>query len=147
MQLRTSHAHEEGGIREWSIATTELVGRDGHVERLRAQRVRLERDSAGASRFVPVPGSDLELEVDLVLLAMGFMGPEPSGLLTSLGVALDARGNVRVDHDHMTNVPGVFAAGDVHRGASLIVWAIREGRDAAAGVDRLLQSRAATCGS
>lgn len=147
MQLRTSHAHEEGGIREWSIATTELVGRDGRVERLRAQRVRLERDSAGASRFVSAPGGDLELEVDLVLLAMGFTGPEQEGLLAELGIALDARGNVRVDRDHMTSVPGVFAAGDVHRGASLIVWAIREGRDAAAGVDRMLRSRAAPRGS
>jgi glutamate synthase (NADPH/NADH) small chain len=149
MQLRSSHAHEEGGIREWSIATTELLGRDGHVERLRAQRVRLERDSDGAPRFVPVPGGELGLEVDLVLLAMGFTGPEQGGLLAELGVALDSRGNVRVDHDHMTSVPGVFAAGDAHRGASLIVWAIREGRDAAVGVDRYLtlHSRAAPRGS
>jgi glutamate synthase (NADPH/NADH) small chain len=138
MQLRNSHAHEEGGIREWSIATTELVGSRGDVERLRAVRVRRERTAGTEPRFVPIPESELELEVDLVLLAMGFTGPERDGLLASLGIALDPRGNVLVDADHMTNIPGIFAAGDAHRGASLIVWAIREGRDAAEGIGRVL---------
>jgi glutamate synthase (NADPH/NADH) small chain len=138
MQLRTSHAHEEGGTRQWSISTTELVGCDGHVTHLRAQRIRHECAPGGAPRFVPIPASELQLDVDLVLLAMGFVGPERSGLLDALGVVLDDRGGVRVDRNHMTSIPGVFAAGDAHRGASLVVWAIREGRDAALGVGRYL---------
>lgn len=133
MKLRTSHAHEEGCKREWSVSTTEFVGRDGQVTGLRAQRVAFEN-----GKLAPIPGSEFELQVDLVLLAMGFAGPVKSGLLEKLGVDLDGRGNVRVDSRYMTSVPGVFAAGDVKRGASLIVWAISEGRKMAAAVDRFL---------
>jgi glutamate synthase (NADPH/NADH) small chain len=139
MQLRTSHAHEEGGRREWSVSTTAFSGEDGRVGRLHG--VRMQRDGAPGARpgFSPVPGSEFTIDAELVLLAMGFAGPVHAGLLTDLGVRFDARGAVAADAHHMTSVPGVFAAGDVRRGASLIVWAIREGRDAARGIDRYLR--------
>ncbi|MFQ5950332.1 MAG: FAD-dependent oxidoreductase, partial [Nitrospiria bacterium] len=91
-------------------------------------------------QFVEIPGSEREMNVDLVLLAMGFTGPVKEGLLSDLGVKFGSRGNVAVDENHMTNIDGVFAAGDVKLGASLIVWAIREGRDAAKGIERYLNS-------
>jgi glutamate synthase (NADPH/NADH) small chain len=135
MQLRTSHAHEEGCDRQWSVSTTKLTGRNGHVTKLHAQRVAFENGN-----FTPIPGTEFEMDVDLVLLAMGFTGPVKNGLLDSLGVKYDPRGNVAVDENFMTSVPGVFAGGDVKRGASLIVWAIAEGRKMAAGVDQYLQA-------
>jgi glutamate synthase (NADPH) small chain len=140
MQLRTSHAHEEGGRRDWSVLTTGLSGDGGRVERLHAVRAE-PRMEGGRVRFEAVPGSEFTVDADLVLLAMGFVGPVREGLLSELGVALDGRGNVATDAHHMTSVDGVFAAGDVRRGASLIVWAIREGRDSARGVDRWLRAR------
>ena len=136
MQLRTSHAHEEGCDRQWSVSTTSFIGRNGHVTKLHGQRVAFEKGA-----FIPVPNSDFELDADLVLLAMGFTGPVKNGLLDSLGVAYDARGCVTVNDLFMTNVEGVFAGGDTKRGASLIVWAIAEGRKMAAGVDRYLRGR------
>lgn len=136
MQLRTSHAHEEGCDRQWSVSTTAFSGRNGHVTKLHGQRVSFKNGA-----FVPVPNTAFELEVDLVLLAMGFTGPVKDGLLDSLGVTYDARGSVAVDETFMTNVDGVFAGGDTKRGASLIVWAIAEGRKMAAGVDRYLRAR------
>jgi glutamate synthase (NADPH/NADH) small chain len=139
MQLRSSHAHEEGCKREWSVSTKAFVGKNGRVEKLQAVRVELKTDAEGKTQFVEVPGSTFELPVDLVLLAMGFTGPVKKGLLADLGVKLDPRGNVSVDGHHRTSVDGVFAAGDMKRGASLIVWAIREGRDAAKGIDRFLR--------
>jgi glutamate synthase (NADPH/NADH) small chain len=135
MQLRTSHAHEEGCDRQWSVSTTAFSGRNGHVTKLHAQRVSFEHGT-----FIPIPHSDFEMDVDLVLLAMGFTGPVKNGLLDGLGVRYDARGNVAVDERFMTSVEGVFAGGDVKRGASLIVWAIAEGRKMAAGVDAWLRS-------
>ncbi len=141
MQLRSSHAHEEGGKREWSLSTTAFTGTHGRVERLHAVRVSREVDADGRARFVELPET-LEVEAQLVILALGFLGPRREGLLTELGVELDRQGRVVVDAQHATSVDGVFAAGDVHRGASLIVWAIREGRDAAAGVDAWLRARA-----
>jgi glutamate synthase (NADPH/NADH) small chain len=140
MQLRSSHAHEEGCDREWSVATTAFSGENGRVARIHA--VRLERRSSadGRTDFAQMPGSEFELEADLVLLAMGFTGPVKSRLLVDLGVELDSRGTIATDVAHRTNVPGVFAAGDAHRGASLIVWAIREGRDAADGIDSWLRA-------
>jgi len=135
MQLRTSHAHEEGCDRRWSVSTTKFTGRNGHVTKLHAQRVRFEK-----GQFVPIPGTDFEMDVDLVLLAMGFTGPVKNGLVEQLGVKLDARGNVVVDEQFMSSVDGVFAGGDTKRGASLIVWAIAEGRKMAAGVDQWLRS-------
>jgi glutamate synthase (NADPH/NADH) small chain len=143
MQLRTSHAHEEGCDRQWSVSTTKFTGHNGHVTKLHGQRVTFEKGT-----FAPVPNSDFEMNVDLVLLAMGFTGPVKNGLLDSLGVEYDARGNVRVDQNFMTSVPGVFAGGDVRRGASLIVWAIAEGRKMATSVDQYLQAgKAATVGA
>jgi glutamate synthase (NADPH/NADH) small chain len=135
MQLRSSHAHEEGCDRQWSVSTTKFTGRNGRVEKLHAHRVAFEN-----GKFTPMPGTDFEMDVDLVLLAMGFTGPVKNGLLDSLGVKYDARGNVAVDERFMSSVEGVFAGGDTRRGQSLIVWAIAEGRKMAAGVDAYLHA-------
>jgi glutamate synthase (NADPH/NADH) small chain len=139
MQLRTSHAHEEGCDREWSVATTSFSGEDGRVQRLHAARLERQVFADGHTDYARMPGTEFELEADLVLLAMGFTGPVKSRFLTDLAVQLDARGNIATDHAHRTSVPGVFAAGDAHRGASLIVWAIREGRDAADSIGTWLR--------
>jgi glutamate synthase (NADPH/NADH) small chain len=138
MQLRTSHAHEEGTERDWSVATTAFSGENGRVNRIHGVRLERQFFADGRSDYVQLPGSEFELEADLVLLAMGFTGPVKNRLVLDLGVALDSRGAIATDMSHRTSVPGVFAAGDAHRGASLIVWAIREGRDAADGIDRWL---------
>ena len=138
LMFRVSSAHEEGGDRVFSVNTEEFVGVDGRVAGLRAHEVRTE-----AGKFVKVDGTDFELEADLVLLAMGFVGPEREGLLTDLGVEITDRGNVARDQRFATNVPGVFVAGDMGRGQSLIVWAIAEGRAAAAGVDDYLMGTTA----
>ena len=135
--LRTSSAHEEGGVRDYSIQTTGFSGEAGRLQRLHAVRVE-QRVQDGRPQFVPVDGSEFTMDADLVLLAMGFVHPVHTGLVEQLGVDLDARGNVRTDADHQTSVPGVFAAGDARRGQSLIVWAIAEGRLAARGCDRAL---------
>jgi glutamate synthase (NADPH) small chain len=140
MQLRTSHAHEEGCDREWSVATTAFSGEDGRVQRIHATRLERRVFADGHSDYARLPGTDFELEADLVLLAMGFTGPIRSRLLVDLAVELDSRGNIATDGAHRTSVPGVFAAGDAHRGASLIVWAIREGRDAAESIDSWLRA-------
>ena len=134
MQLRTEGAHEEGGIRDWSIATQKFSGdANGNVKRLHAVRV------GPPPKFELIPGSEFTMDADLVLLAMGFLGPVRNGLLEQLGVELDARGNVATNANYMSSVPGVFAAGDMRRGQSLVVWAISEGRKAAEGVDRYLR--------
>jgi glutamate synthase (NADPH) small chain len=138
MQLRTSHAHEEGCDRDWSVATNAFSGSDGRVQRIHALRLERQVLADGRSDYARVPGSDFEIEADLVLLAMGFTGPVKSTLLTDLGVTFDARGAIATDAAHRTSVPGVFAAGDARRGASLIVWAIREGRDAARAIHEWL---------
>ncbi len=133
MQLRTEGAHEEGGNRNWSVATTRFTGdANGNVKQLHAVRV------GPAPKFEPIPGSEYVLEVDLVLLAMGFQGPVKNGMIEKLGVALDARSNIATDENYMSSVEGVFAAGDMRRGQSLVVWAIAEGRKAAAAIDRYL---------
>ena len=141
MQLRTSHAHEEGCDREWSVATTAFSGENGRVQRLHAARLERQVFADGRSDYVRMPGTEFEIEADLVLLAMGFTGPVKSRLLVDLDVELDARGNIATDHLHRTSAPGVFAAGDARRGASLIVWAIREGRDAAESIEQFLVAR------
>jgi glutamate synthase (NADPH) small chain len=133
LMFRVSSAHEEGGERVYSVNTQEFVGENGRVKALRAVEVQME-----GGKFVPVEGTEFDLEADLVLLAMGFVGPEREGLLTELGVELTDRGNVARDDKFTTNVPGVFVAGDMGRGQSLIVWAIAEGRAAAAAVDDFL---------
>jgi glutamate synthase (NADPH/NADH) small chain len=138
LMYRVSAAHEEGGERVFSVNTEEFVGEDGRVTGLKAHEVTMQD-----GRFVKAEGSDFELEADLVLLAMGFVGPEKPGLLADLEVKLTDRGNVARGADFDTSVPGVFVAGDMGRGQSLIVWAIAEGRAAAAGVDRFLMGSTA----
>ena len=138
LMFRVSSAHEEGGERVYSVNTEEFVGSDGRVTGLRGHEVAMN-----AGKFERVEGTDFELEADLVLLAMGFVGPERDGLLTDLGVEINERGNVARDADFATTVPGVFVAGDMGRGQSLIVWAIAEGRAAAAGADRYLMGKTA----
>ncbi|MCA1193735.1 MULTISPECIES: glutamate synthase subunit beta [unclassified Saccharopolyspora] len=137
MTFKVTSAHEEGGERLFSVNTQEfLADENGNLRALRLAEVRRED-----GRFVPVEGTERELPCQLAFLAMGFVGPEKEGLLTDLGVELDERGNVARDSDFMTTVDGVFTAGDMGRGQSLIVWAISEGRSAAAGVDRYLTGR------
>jgi len=138
MKLRTSTSHEEGCERRWSILTKELLGEGGRVRGLRTVQVEFSPGADGGLQMREVAGTEQEWPADLVLLAMGFVGPEPDGLIAQLGLELDARGNVRTDGDYMTSVPGVFAAGDARRGQSLVVWAISEGREAARGVDKYL---------
>ncbi|OBI16742.1 glutamate synthase subunit beta [Mycobacterium sp. E2497] len=138
LMYRVSSAHEEGGERVFSVNTEQFIGEDGHVTALKAHEVTMQD-----GKFVKVEGSDFELEADLVLLAMGFVGPEREGLLTDLEVKLTDRGNVARGADFDTSVPGVFVAGDMGRGQSLIVWAIAEGRAAAAAVDRYLMGATA----
>jgi len=136
--FRVSSAHEEGGERVYSVSTQRFTGdAEGRVEQLHAVQVEMVR-KAGRLDFTPIPGSEFTLDVDLVLLAMGFLGPERPGMLTDLGIRLTERGNVWRDENWMTSVPGVFACGDMQRGQSLIVWAIAEGRSAARGVDQYL---------
>ena len=133
MQLRVESAHEEGGLRDWSVSTLRFSGdAHGNVKKLHGVRV------GTPPNFAPVAGSEFELEADLVLLAMGFTGPVKSGLLEELGVKFDARGNVATDDNYMSSEPGIFAAGDARRGQSLVVWAIAEGRKAAHGIDEYL---------
>lgn len=135
MKLRTSTSQEEGADRDWSVATGEFVaGEDGKLAALRCYQV--------DDNFQKIDGSEFELEADLVLLAMGFTNPVKEGLLEQLGVSLDGRGNVAADtEDYQTSLPQVFAAGDMRRGQSLVVWAIREGRQAARAVDKFLMGQ------
>jgi glutamate synthase (NADPH/NADH) small chain len=133
MQLRVESSHEEGGLRDWSVNTIAFSGdSQGRVQKLHAVRV------GPAPDFTPMPGAEFTLDADLVLLAMGFTGPTKSGPIEQLGLALDPRGNVATDANYMSSVPGVFAAGDMRRGQSLIVWAIAEGRKAAAAIHAYL---------
>jgi glutamate synthase (NADPH/NADH) small chain len=133
LQLRVEGAHEEGGTREWAVATAKFTGNAaGHVEQLHGVRVGMP------PKFEPVPASEFTLDVDLVLIAMGFSGPVRNGMIEQMGVELDAQGNVAADENGMSSVPGVFAAGDMRRGQSLVVWAIAEGRKTAEGVHRYL---------
>ena len=131
--FRTSSAHEEGGEREYSILTKKFTGKNGHVTELEAVHVEfVDR------KMSEIPGTGIVMKADLVLLAMGFLGPERKGMLDQLGVAINERGNVATDGEKMTSVPGIFAAGDMSRGQSLVVWAIREGRVAARYIDKFL---------
>jgi len=136
--FRTSSAHEEGGEREFCVQTKNFIGENGRVKKLQAVRLEFVDDGSGRKKIVEVEGSGFELEADLVLLAMGFLGPERKGMLDQLGVAINERGNVTTDAEKMTSVPGIFAAGDMARGQSLVVWAIREGRQAARFIDKYL---------
>jgi glutamate synthase (NADPH/NADH) small chain len=133
MQLRIEGAHEEGGIREWGVATTKFTGdANGNVKHLHGIRV------GPPPKFEPIPGTEFVMEADLILLAMGFTGPVHNGMIEQFGVKLDLRGNVDTGADYMSSVTGVFVAGDMRRGQSLVVWAIAEGRKAAASMDAYL---------
>ncbi len=141
--FRVSSAHEEGGDRLYSVSTERFTGDEqGQVRTLHAAQVAMHREN-GRVRFERMAGTEFELAADLVLLAMGFVGPEPSGLLSALGVRLTDRGTVWRDGNWMTTEPGIFVAGDMQRGQSLIVWAIAEGRSAARGVDAFLMGGSA----
>jgi glutamate synthase (NADPH/NADH) small chain len=137
LQLRTESAHEEGGTRDWAANTTKFTGdAQGNVKQLHGVRV------GPPPKFEAVPGSEFTIDAELVLLAMGFTGPVKKGMLDQFGVQLDARGNVATNGTYMSSVPGIFAAGDMRRGQSLVVWAISEGRSAAKAVDDYLKSGA-----
>jgi glutamate synthase (NADPH/NADH) small chain len=137
-KLRTSTSHDEGCERIWSVSTTKFEGSNGRVERIAGVRVDWQQ-TGGRWAMTEVAGSEFELTADLVLLATGFVNPVHEGLLDGLRVELDHSGNVAADTDtYDTSVPGVFAAGDVRRGQSLVVWAIREGRQCARAVDEYL---------
>ena len=139
LKLRTSSSHEEGCQRDWSVATRRFEGRDGRVQKLVAARLEWSRAPDGQMKMIEVAGSEFELKADLVLLAMGFTGPGSAPMLERFGVARDARSNVAAGtDDYRTNVDKVFAAGDMRRGQSLVVWAIREGRQCARAVDAFL---------
>jgi len=134
IKLRTSSSHEEGCQRDWAVATKRLEGSNGKVEKLIAARVEWKE-----GKMQEVPGTEFTIKADLVLLAMGFLGPQSGGLLAALGVEKDPRSNVKADTDsYRTSVDKVFAAGDMRRGQSLVVWAIREGRQCARAVDEFL---------
>ena len=138
-KLRTSSSQEEGAQREWAVATKVFHGRDGRVSGLTAVRVEWNRDDKGGWQMKEIPGSEFDLQADLVLLAMGFVGPVSEGMLDQLAVGKDARSNVAADTtNYRTSIEKVFAAGDMRRGQSLVVWAIREGRQAARAVDEHL---------
>ena len=133
LQLRTESAHEEGGKRDWALNTAKFTGDDkGNVKELHALRV------GPPPKFEPMQGTEFSMEADLVLLALGFTGPVKKGMIEEFGLNLDPRGNIATGTDYMSSVPGVFAAGDMRRGQSLVVWAISEGRKAAISVDKYL---------
>ena len=134
MKLRTSSSHEEGALRDWSVLTKEVVGENGQVTGLKCVRIEWVD-----GQMQEIPGSEFVLPADLILLAMGFLGPKKTGLLAQSGVALTDRGNVDADtRSYATSEDMIFACGDMRRGQSLIVWAIREGRQAARAVDEAL---------
>ncbi len=137
--LRSSPAHEEGGIRDYAVLTKSFTGSVGKLEKLQAVRVEWKEGSnGGRPSMEEIPGSEFEIKTELILLAMGFLHPEHDGMLAQIGVELDGRGNVAIDGNHMSSVPGVFAAGDAARGQSLVVWAIAEGRETARAMDLYL---------
>ncbi len=136
MILRTSSSHEEGVKRDWSINTKRFEGDNGQLKKLVGARLNWKRDG-GRMVMEEIPNSEFEIECELVLLALGFLGPEPDGIISQLGLKLDPRSNVLCDN-YASSVPGVFAAGDTRRGQSLVVWAIWEGREAARAVDAYL---------
>jgi glutamate synthase (NADPH/NADH) small chain len=131
MKMRTSSSHEEGAERDFAVTTLQFFGENGRVKKLQCAKV--------DGKFKPIPGSEFEIEADLVLLAMGFVSPVHEGMVKSLGLELDPRGNVKADTNaYQTSLPKVFAAGDMRRGQSLVVWAIREGRQCAHAIDKFL---------
>jgi glutamate synthase (NADPH/NADH) small chain len=135
LQLRSESSHEEGGLRDWAVGTTSFTGKNGAVKKLHAIRV------GPPPKFELLPGTDFTLDAELVLLALGFTGPVKKGMVEQFGLDFDARDNVATNGSYMTSLHGVFAAGDMRRGQSLVVWAIAEGRSAAKAVDEYLMRR------
>jgi glutamate synthase (NADPH/NADH) small chain len=139
MKLRTSSSQEEGCERDWSVLTKRAIGEGGHVTALECVRVDWQKGPDGGFVMQEISGSSFSLKADLVLLAMGFLGPRRPGMIEQSGVELDPRGNVRANTvDYRTSSPKIFAAGDMRRGQSLVVWAIREGRQCARAIDQFL---------
>lgn len=137
--LKQTSSHEEGGARQWSILTKRFIGEEGHVKKLACVKIEFTKTGPTSCPIMKeIAGSEFEIDTDMVVLAIGFTGPERRGLLSELGVALDERGNIKTDTRYLTSVEGVFAAGDARRGQSLIVWAIAEGRRAAHAIDTYL---------
>ena len=134
LQLRVESSHEEGGLRDWAVATTRFTGHNGSVTKLHAIRV------GPPPKFEPIPGTEFTIDADLVLLALGFTGPVKQGMVEQLGLELDGRSNIATNGNYMSSVPGIFAAGDMRRGQSLVVWAISEGRSAAHAVNKYLST-------
>jgi len=142
MILRSSPAHEEGGVRDYDILTKSFTGRNGQLEQLHAVRLDWSQfDENGRPIMQEIEGSEFDVDADLVLLAMGFLHPEHKGMVEDLALELDPRGNIKADENKMTSCPGVFTGGDASRGQSLVVWAIAEGREMARGVDSYLMGR------
>jgi glutamate synthase (NADPH/NADH) small chain len=142
LKLRTSSSHEEGCERDWAVLAKRAVGSNGKIEALECVRVDWAKGGDGRLRMTEVAGSEFMLRADLVLLAMGFLGPRPGALLEQAAVELDPRGNVKANvEDYRSSTPKVFACGDMRRGQSLVVWAIREGRQCARSVDEFLMGR------
>ncbi len=138
---KTSSSHEEGCDRKWNILTKEFICKDGDVKKILAAEVEWKKDENGRFNMTEIPGSEFELKADLVLLAMGFVHAVHPGLVNDIGIDLDDRGNLKVNENMMTSKDGVFAAGDSSRGASLVVWAIKDGKDAASGIDRYFSEK------
>lgn len=137
--LKTSTSHQEGGQRQWAVLTKKFIGDKGLVKKIVCTQVEFQTDNKNTCPVMKeIPNSEFEIEADLVIIAVGFIHPEKEGLLTQLGVEFDQRGNVKTNQQYMSSVKKVFAAGDVHRGQSLVVWAISEGKQAAYFIDRYL---------
>jgi glutamate synthase (NADPH/NADH) small chain len=141
MRLRSSSSHEEGGQRHWNILTRQFIGDRGRVVALETIDVRWIEENGRPVRFEEIDETHRRWPADLVLLALGFAGPEADTVVAQLDLALDDRGNIRTDDQFMTSRTGIFAAGDARRGQSLVVWAISEGREAARSVDQFLMGR------
>jgi len=136
--LKDSSSHQEGGFRDWQVATKKFIGENGRVKKLSCARVDFQKESSGCSVMKEVLGSEFEIDADMVILSLGFISPEKEGLLGELDLAQDPKGNVKTGTDFMSSQGKIFACGDMHRGQSLIVWAIAEGRQAAYHIDRYL---------
>jgi glutamate synthase (NADPH) small chain len=139
MLLKSSSSHEEGGKREWSVLTKRFLGKDGAVKKISCIRVDFGRESEDSCPLVrEIPGSEFEIEAEVVILAIGFLHTERSALLDELGIELDSKGNVKTDDSYMTSAKGIFSAGDMRIGQSLVVWAVSEGRKSAYAIDKYL---------
>ena len=139
--LKTTSSHKEGCDRRWSLSTKRFIGENGHVKKVELVEVEWVKDENGRPKMVEKPDSAYMVDAELVLLCMGFLSPVHEGLVNELGVELDSRGNIKVDNNGMTSVPGVFAAGDAATGASLVVRAIARGRETAKGVNDYLMAK------